>query len=215
MDKITFSLPLTDPEVPSPQVLEPLLEESAARHQHLCPRQVLGVRMALRGLVELGFIGRDYQPRFDNTQKRLLTIVETDGCAADGIGVASACSVGRRTLRVLDYGKVAATLVDTAMDRAVRIIPAADSRQLALDYCPDAESPWHAYREGYRLIPDGRLLAWMPVTLTRSIAELVSRPEVRAICQACREEIMNERELLRDGEVLCWSCAHGRYYIGL
>ena len=34
--------------------LEELLEMSSARHQHLCPRQVLGVRMGVRAGVELG-----------------------------------------------------------------------------------------------------------------------------------------------------------------
>jgi formylmethanofuran dehydrogenase subunit E len=43
----------------------------------------------------------------------LLTILETDGCAADGVSAATGCWVGRRTLRVEDFGKVAATFVDT------------------------------------------------------------------------------------------------------
>lgn len=31
-----------------------LLEQVSARHKHLCPRQVLGVRMALAGAFALG-----------------------------------------------------------------------------------------------------------------------------------------------------------------
>ena len=82
--------------------LTELLKESAALHRHLCPRQVLGVRM---GLLAAEVMGLD----LPQTDKRLLTIIETDGCAADGISVATGCWVGRRTLRVEDYGKVAAT----------------------------------------------------------------------------------------------------------
>ncbi|MCP4426338.1 MAG: hypothetical protein GY803_17745, partial [Chloroflexi bacterium] len=88
-------------------LLRPYLDDSAARHKHLCPRQVLGVRIGLRGLRELDFIDEGYQSRYDNRRKRLLTIVEADGCGADGIAVATDCQVGRRTMRVLDYGKMA------------------------------------------------------------------------------------------------------------
>ena len=37
-----------------PANLSRLLERSAARHSHLCPRQVLGVRMGMAGLAALG-----------------------------------------------------------------------------------------------------------------------------------------------------------------
>ena len=53
------------------------------------------------------------------TDKRLYTFVETDGCFADGVMVATGCSLGHRTLRLIDYGKVAATFVDTR-ERAKR-----------------------------------------------------------------------------------------------
>ncbi len=61
------------------------------------------------GLLAGRWLGLDV-PRDD---KRLLTFVETDGCAADGVSSATGCRVGGRTLRVIDFGKVAATFVDT------------------------------------------------------------------------------------------------------
>lgn len=200
-------------ERPGRELLDLLLEASAARHHHLCPRQILGVRMALRGLLELTLIGPDYLPRYDNGSKRLLTIVETDGCAADGVSVTTDCTVGHRTLRILDYGKVAVTLVNTESRQAVRVIPSKRSRGMALAYRPGAESPWHAYLEAYGLLTDHELLAWQPVTLTQSIHEILSRPDARAICQRCGEEIMNEREVLQNNQTLCWTCAHGSYYL--
>jgi len=105
--------------------LEELLQESAAFHRHLCPRQVLGVRM---GLLAGRRLGLDV-PRDD---KRLLTFVETDGCAADGVSVATGCRVGGRTLRVIDFGKVAATFVDTSTGGAIRVAPAPDVRRLSI-----------------------------------------------------------------------------------
>ena len=78
--------------------LEDLLRTSATSHQRLCPRQVLGVRMGLLG-------GRWLDLPVPREDKRLLTLVETDGCAADAIAVATGCRVGLRTLRVIDFTK--------------------------------------------------------------------------------------------------------------
>jgi formylmethanofuran dehydrogenase subunit E len=95
--------------------IQPLLEKSSRDHSHLCPRQILGVRMGLCGMKALGF---DAPP--DKTH--LLIITETDGCFADGLSAATNCTVGHRTLRVEDYGKAAATFVDTRTGLAVRVV---------------------------------------------------------------------------------------------
>lgn len=201
-----------DSTIPDTKLLKELLEDSERRHKHLCPRQVLGVRIGLRGLQALGLVDCQGLPRFRNERKRLLTIVETDGCGLDGIAVATDCAVGRRTLRVLDFGKVAATLVDTRSNRAVRISPSAESRELAGQYAPQARSRWHSYLYGYQIIPDQELLNVEEVKLARSVDEIISKPSARAICAQCGEEIINEREVLVDGRPLCRSCSGDAYY---
>lgn len=196
------------------EVLTPLLNASAARHRHLCPRQILGIRMGLFGVRLLGLLdGNEY--RFDNPKKRLLTIMETDGCGADGVAVATSCHVGRRTLRVVDFGKMAATFVDTVTEKAVRIAPSAQSRELAPDYAPGARSRWHAYLEAYQVMPDDLLLEWQPVQLSTAVREIISRPSVRALCDVCGEEIINEREVVGNGRTLCRACAGESYYLPL
>ncbi len=50
------------------------------------------------------------------------------------------------------------------------------------------------------------------VTLTQSIAEILSKPSARVNCEQCGEEILNEREIERDGYLLCRSCAGAAYY---
>jgi formylmethanofuran dehydrogenase subunit E len=197
---------------PAAAVLEPLLAASSLQHRHLCPRQVLGIRIGLLGLRELGLIGSDYLPRFENHRKQLLTIVETDGCGADGVSTATDCWVGRRTLRVVDYGKVAATLVHTRSGRAIRVVPRPEIRQLARAYAPKARSRWHAYLETYQAISDGELLLVQPVQLRQTLAEILSRSSAHAICQQCGEEIINEREIRAGSQILCRACADDSYY---
>ena len=185
--------------------LQTLLEQSASRHSHLCPRQVLGVRMGLAGGAAL----RLDLPRSD---KRLLVILETDGCFADGVEVATGCTVGHRTLRVEDYGKIAATFVDVKTGRAVRLAPRADVRQRARTYAPAMRRRYFSQLEGYQRMPDEELFAIQEVTLVTPIQAIVSRPGVRTHCTVCGEEIINQREILFDGHPRCRGCAGQAYY---
>jgi formylmethanofuran dehydrogenase subunit E len=185
--------------------LQELLQATAARHAHLCPRQVLGVRMGLLAAYTLHL-------ELPQTDKRLLTIVETDGCFTDGIAAATGCQVGRRTLRIEDYGKVAATFVDTLTGQAVRIVPRLSARNLAARYAPEASNGWEGYLLGYQRMPDEELLTAHAVHLTVSPQSIISTPEAKTICAICGEEIFNEREVVRDGVVMCKCCAGSTYY---
>jgi formylmethanofuran dehydrogenase subunit E len=184
------------------------LTESAAQHRHLCPRQVLGARMGLLGARLLGI-------ELPNTDKRLLVFVETDGCAADGVSAATGCTVGHRTLRAIDFGKVAATFVDTRAGRAIRLVPSRKSRELARRYAPAARSRWQAQLEAYQVMPDDQLLTVQRVTLTVSLEKLLSKPGRRVTCAACGEEILNEREVVHGERILCRACAGEGYYLAI
>ena len=71
-----------------------LLAGSVKVHGHLCAGQVLGVRMSMLGLREIGVndpIGKD--------RKNIIVFVEMDRYAADAVQSVTGCSLGRRTLR--------------------------------------------------------------------------------------------------------------------
>ncbi len=182
------------------------LERSAQRHSRLCPRQVLGVRLAMAAAAALGL----EVPRSD---KRLLVISETDGCFVDGLEAVTGCSVGHRTMRIEDYGKVAATFIDTVSGRALRLAPRTDVRRMALSYAPGEPRHYQAQLQAYRVMPDGELLTVQEVRLAVSAETLTSRANVRVCCDACGEEITNEREVIRDGRTLCRACASEPYYV--
>lgn len=185
--------------------LTDLLEQCSARHSHLCPRQVLGVRMALAGGASLGLD----LPRKD---KQMLVIAETDGCFADGLEIAAGVSVGHRTLRIQDYGKIAATFVNTRTGEAVRLAPRLDVRFRAQEYAPEEKRHYFAQLYGYQRMPDESLFSITPVFLNPSIESLVSRAGVRVNCCTCGEEIINEREVIQDGLIYCQSCFGQSYY---
>jgi formylmethanofuran dehydrogenase subunit E len=148
-------------------------------------------------------------PRKD---KRLFVFTETDGCGAGGLSVATNSWVDRRNMRVMDFGKVAATFVDTETGKAVRVIPHPESRLRAWQYAPDAEDNWHAMFEGYQVMPDEELMIGKWVQLTVSMEKIISQPGMRTICDQCGEEISNQREVRLGEETLCRSCAGEGYY---
>jgi formylmethanofuran dehydrogenase subunit E len=185
--------------------LEVLIDQLSAMHHHLCPKQVLGARMGM-------YAAELLQLDLPQTDKRLLTFIETDGCYADGVSVATGCWVGHRTLRVLDYGKVAATFVDTLTQQAVRVRPHLQSRTRARDCAPDAVDRWHAQLTAYQVMPAEELLQTQAVTLNLSIQSIISRHGHRVVCVRCGEDIINEREVRRDGLTLCRTCAGESYY---
>jgi formylmethanofuran dehydrogenase subunit E len=186
--------------------LEELMADSARLHKHVCPRQVLGVRMGLYAAVLLAI-------DLPQPDKRLLTIVETDGCFSDGVAVATNCWVGRRTMRVEDYGKVAATFVDTQTGVCWRVFPHHNSRQDAHEYAPEARNRWEAMLLGYQRMPAAQLLVAQRVQLHTPFPAIISRAGHRVLCDHCGEEILNERERMQDGMTLCRACSGESYYL--
>ncbi len=179
--------------------LRTLLEISSRNHDHLCPRQTRGVRIGLAGMASLGFA----EPP---AKKRLLVIAETDGCFVDGLIAATQCTVFHRTLRVEDYGKIAATFVDVKTRTAVRVAPRLDVRERAYNFVNNEKRHYFAQLEAYQSMPDEDILVLQPVELFTPVAKIVSRAGVRVNCSICGEEIINEREISRNGLPLCRYC---------
>ena len=173
---------------------------TAARPEHVRAAQI---RLAAR-IFDL--------PAGENPGKRLLAIVESDGCFSDGIEVASGCSLGHRRLRLEDYGKIAATFVDTQTGRAVRIFPCPDARRRAYDCLPQEPRHYFAQLQAYQVLSDDELLIVQDVSLNTPAEQILSRPGVRVTCNLCGEEIINERELVRGAQFLCRACAGESYY---
>jgi len=185
--------------------LDDLLTLSATHHHKICPRQVLGVRIGL-------LAGRLLDLPLPQSDKRLLAISETDGCFVDGLSAATGCYVGRRTLRIEDYGKTAATFIDTLTEQAIRVAPRTGAREQAWDYAPSARNKWEAQLIGYKYIPDELLFRWQWVQLSVPVKQIIGQAGKRAMCEVCGEEIINQREVMHEGTTLCRSCAGESYF---
>ncbi len=184
---------------------EELLEESLSLHGHLCPGQVLGVRMAMTGCSHVAVDD-------PNGTKRLIVYVEIDRCATDAIQSVTGCKLGKRTLKYVDYGKMAATFLNTDTGHAVRVLARDDSRERAWAYASPGASKKEAQLQAYKAMPEEELFVVTPVHLRLPEEDLPGRPVSRVICQGCGEGVNDRREVERDGRTLCKACAFGAYY---
>jgi formylmethanofuran dehydrogenase subunit E len=182
--------------------LDELLVKAEAAHGHLCAGQILGVRMALLGLERLGIA----DPRGAD-RKRLVTYVEIDRCATDAIGMVTGCRLGKRALKFRDWGKMAATIVDLASGRGVRIVALEDSRELARELYPHVEPKSRQQMMAYRQLANAQLFREQWVRVQVDAAELPGTKGERVICPRCGEGVNFGRFVESEGERLCLSCA--------
>lgn len=177
-----------------------LFQESSSLHGHHCAGQVLGVRMAMVGCREVAID----EPR---GCKKLIVYAEIDRCATDAVQAVTGCSLGKRTLKFLDYGKMAVTFVDTETRRAVRVLAKDDARNLVPLYVQEAANSRDAQKQAYRIMPEAALFAVKPVAVEVSAQEMPGYRGKRVQCAECGEGINFNREVEIGGRTLCIPCS--------
>jgi formylmethanofuran dehydrogenase subunit E len=201
------------------QTFDALLHEAEVAHGHLCAGQILGVRMAMLGCERLGVDDPKVADR-----KRLVTFIEIDRCATDAIGVVTGCRLGKRAIKFRDWGKMAATFVDlssplssageTFVYKAIRIAALESSKQRARELFPQIENKNQQQMLAYREMADINLFCEEWVSVPIPPREMPGYKSARITCEACGEGINYDREVHRDGTILCQGCAmpEARYY---
>ena len=115
-------------------------------------------------------------------------------------------------MRLADYGKVAATFVDTKEGCAFRLVPSPEVRQRAVAAIPAATRRWDAQLQAYQFFRNEDLFRVQTVKLNLDLKATLGKPGRRVTCCECGEEILNQRETLHDGRTLCRSCAGESYW---
>jgi formylmethanofuran dehydrogenase subunit E len=188
--------------------MDGLLAECEALHGHICPGQLLGVRMATEGCK---LIGID-DPRGAD-RKKLIVYVEIDRCVADAIGAVTGVRLGKRSLKYFDYGKVAATFSNIHEKRSVRIVARDESRALADEMYSGVSSKKERQMLTYRGASAEDLFKIEPVQVDFKDLDMPGKPVKRVTCELCREGINDGREILDAlNRRVCRACAFGTYY---
>lgn len=190
-----------------------LLRQAEIAHGHLCAGQILGVRLAMLGCSRLHI----EEPRTTD-RKRLVTVVEIDRCATDAIGVVTGCRIGKRALKLRDWGKMAATFIDlnallategdTPIYKGIRIAALESSKQRARDLYPHIDNKNQQQMLAYRELPDADLFTEQWVAIPLHPREMPGYKSQRLACALCGEGINYDRHITAaDGSILCQHCA--------
>ena len=190
------------------QSLEEILVECERLHGHMCAGQLLGARMALLGC---RLIGVDDPRGID--RKRVIVWVEIDRCMADAVGAVTGVRLGKRTLKYVDYGKVAATFLNTDTKKAVRVVALESSRALADERYGSIANKRERQFRAYSEATDEELFKIEDVALELGEMDAPGSPRSRVLCAVCHEGVNDGREVRRaDGSVVCRSCSGESYY---
>lgn len=187
---------------------EELLRTSSEAHGHLCPGQVVGVRMALLGCK---LIGLD-EPTGREQIKKLIVFVEMDRCTGDAVAHVTGVKLGRRSLKFMDYGIMAATFVNLETGAAYRIISTEESRDLVPFYAPGITEKRNQQLEAYKRMPDSVLFRVQEVDISLSEFDLPGPTHRKAVCSRCGQVVRDGREVVIGHHSLCRPCAEGAYF---
>ncbi len=183
--------------------IDVLLEQHELTYGNLCPGTLLALRMAVLGCALVGI----EDPRGAD-RNQLIVWVEIDRWLADAVEAVTGARLGKRTLKFLDYGKLAATFLNVETGKAVRIVARESSRRLADLRHPEIESKYARQMQTYREAAEEELFAFVTVEARLRAKDAPGRPRSRVICSKCGEEVNDGREVTaQDESKLCRPCA--------
>jgi len=111
-------------------------------------------------------------------------------------------------MRLHDFGKMAATFVDSETLAAVRVLAREEARDLVAAWAPADLEPRHQQAVAYRVMPDALLFE---VERVRVEPAALERPP-RQVCAGCGETVNFGRFEPAGHGVLCVPCAAGAAY---
>lgn len=164
-------------------------------HGHICAGQVIGVRMA-RYAIEL--------LKFDRVKdkKNLIVYVESDRCIADAIHSVTGCKLGKRTLKYINYGKMAATFIDIRTSKGIRLY---NTSEIDVKSGEDPIKVFQSYK-------DEELFKVENVEIYDLRYDKPGYPIIEVRCEICGEKVLDNRHVSKNGICLCKSCLGDGYY---
>ncbi len=180
------------------------LADAKAFHGGQCAGITLGTRMSIIGLKAIGI----EDPKGED-RKDIVVFAETDRCVTDALLATTGCHPGKRTMKVLDYGKMAATFVNLKTGKAVRV-NLKNKEGNTTKTREEIEANPHT--DEYVMAPEEDLFDVVEVSVDLKPEDLPGKPLHIVTCSSCGERIMDLREIEQNGKVLCKPCASGQNY---
>jgi formylmethanofuran dehydrogenase subunit E len=186
--------------LPADKSLDHALRDAAAAHGgHVCAGLILGTRLGMYGASVLNV-------SIPDAEKRLVVTAEIDRCALDALAAVTGCRPGKRTLKLLDYGKLAATFLDQRTGTAVRVAAHGDLRARVGD---DGPNRYETQKAAYLSWTNEELFSYRAVPAELPEFDRPGPPRRRVNCDACGEEVSDGRDVATASGTFCKPCFQG------
>ena len=204
--------------------LRGLLLKTGELHGHFCPFVALGVKASVIALKRL-------ETFTEGIDEEMAAIVEVNNCFVDGVQMVTGCTLGNNALIYKDFGKNAVTLARRS-GRGIRVSVLPGYSQRMSEAVPGAKEMFdrfilrretgtkeerQQFKEVWEIlsfkqleVPDEEQFKVEEVSVT-----LPGQAPIfpSAICSQCGEAVMETRARVRNGKIVCPTCAKNDYFI--
>jgi formylmethanofuran dehydrogenase subunit E len=178
---------------------EEQLEKAVNFHGHICGGIVIGTKMAMYAMKLLDM-------ELNKKDKDLMVFVEIDRCMADAVQSVTGCSLGKKSLKHMEYGKFASTFYNVSTGKGIRITDVDANKDNSI------EESTEELIERFKNTKNEELFKVQNVKIRLDSNELGGSHGDRAFCSLCKERVMDNMHILRNGKIFCKSCAEKSYY---
>ncbi len=175
------------------------LKKAVEFHGELCGGIAIGTKLGMYGLELLGM-------ELNKRHRNLIVILENERCTADGIQAVTKCSMGKRSLKQVYYGRFAATFYNMDTGEAYRVSDADANKKTK------TKETREEMVERFRLTPPEELFNVEKVRVNFKDAQKPGDAHTTAWCSVCGEKITDNYHLIRAGKAICKACAEESYY---
>ncbi len=175
------------------------LAKAGEFHGEICGGIAIGTKLAMYGLELMGM-------ELNQRHKNLIVFLEIDRCMADAVQAVTKCSMGKRSLKQMYYGKFAVTFYNMDTDEAIRVSDADANKK------EKSKETREEMIERFRKTPPEELFKVEKVKVDLLPSQMPGKPHTSAFCSVCGEKVTDGRHLVRGGKPVCISCAEGSYY---
>lgn len=177
------------------------LAKAVDYHGHLCLGQVLGVHLAEKGMEAIG----------TTNPKKMIVYVENDRCIADAIQILTGTRLGRRSMKLVNYGKMAATFINTETGDSYRIWVSGKINEMIGKIGSNRQEKEKQYKMLLET-PSEDVVSVQKVIVNIPEIEMPGKPQRTVRCIKCYEKVMDGKDILGDEGPLCLACASEPYY---
>ena len=176
------------------------LDKAVEYHGHVCMGQVIGVLLAEKGLDLIGTAD----------SKNMIVISENDRCIGDALQILTGTRLGRRSFKLRDYGKMAATFINQKDGIAYRVWIGGNLPGTKDYHSLQRDEKNKVLMQVLEMDID-EILSFKKVKVEFLDNELPGKPKRVVRCNVCNEKVMDGKDIETGDKSLCRPC-HGKAY---